>query len=165
MLNKDLCRLSISKGFLIVLLYRLRSCGFFLFMVNLTTLSVVAGTEWHTRWGDWWIVNCKDVGGRGCGLIWESISEFSWKYWGRTVARDGSVGWGPALWAVSSRVRFPIESLEFFFLSGRCMVLESTRLLNVIGKKVSQSRYRPEVPTGFQEFKVPRLRDNGPEWW
>ena len=49
MLNKDLCRLSISKGFLIVLLYRLRSCGFFLFMVNLTTLSVVAGTEWHTR--------------------------------------------------------------------------------------------------------------------
>jgi len=24
---------------------------------------------------------------------------------------------------------------------------------------------RPEVPRGFQEVKVPRLRDNGPGWW
>jgi len=23
----------------------------------------------------------------------------------------------------------------------------------------------PEVPRGFQEVKVPRLRDNGPGWW
>jgi hypothetical protein len=30
---------------------------------------------------------------------------------------------------------------------------------------VNQSHYRPEVPGGFQEVKVPRLRDNGPEWW
>jgi len=22
-----------------------------------------------------------------------------------------------------------------------------------------------EMPRGFQEVKVPRLRDNGPEWW
>jgi len=28
--------------------------------------------------------------------------------------------------------------------------------------KVNQPHYRPEVPRGFQEFKVPRLRDNGP---
>ena len=28
--------------------------------------------------------------------------------------------------------------------------------------KVNQSHYRPEVPRGFQEVKVPRLRDNGP---
>ena len=27
------------------------------------------------------------------------------------------------------------------------------------------SHYRPEVPRGFQEVKVPRLRDNGPGWW
>ena len=27
-------------------------------------------------------------------------------------------------------------------------------------KMVNQSHYRPEVPRGFQEFKVPRLRDN-----
>jgi len=27
--------------------------------------------------------------------------------------------------------------------------------------KVNQSHYRPEVPTGFQEVKVSRLRDNG----
>jgi len=32
-------------------------------------------------------------------------------------------------------------------------------------KKVNQSHYRPEVPGGFQEVKVPRLRNNGPEWW
>jgi len=31
--------------------------------------------------------------------------------------------------------------------------------------KVNQSHYRPEVPRGFQEVKVPRLRDNGPRWW
>ena len=31
--------------------------------------------------------------------------------------------------------------------------------------KVNQSRYRSEVPRGFQEVKVPRLRDNGPGWW
>jgi hypothetical protein len=31
-------------------------------------------------------------------------------------------------------------------------------------KKVNQSHYRPEVPRGFQEVKVPILRDNGPGW-
>jgi len=31
--------------------------------------------------------------------------------------------------------------------------------------KVNRSHYRLEVPTGFQEVKVPRLRDNGPGWW
>jgi len=29
-------------------------------------------------------------------------------------------------------------------------------------KKVNQSHYRPKVPKGFQEVKVPRLHDNGP---
>ena len=28
-----------------------------------------------------------------------------------------------------------------------------------------QSHYRPEVPRGFQEVKVPILHDNGPGWW
>ena len=31
--------------------------------------------------------------------------------------------------------------------------------------RVKQSHYRSEVPRGFQEIKVPRLRDNGPECW
>jgi hypothetical protein len=31
-------------------------------------------------------------------------------------------------------------------------------------KKVNQSHYIPEVPRGFQEVKVPRLRDNDPGW-
>ena len=29
-------------------------------------------------------------------------------------------------------------------------------------KRVNQSHYRPEVPRGFQEVKVPRLRYSGP---
>jgi len=32
-------------------------------------------------------------------------------------------------------------------------------------KMVNQSHYRPEVATGFQEVRVPRSRDIGPEWW
>ena len=35
----------------------------------------------------------------------------------------------------------------------------------VSGKNVNQSHYRPEVPRGFQEVQVPRLRDNSSEWW
>ena len=31
--------------------------------------------------------------------------------------------------------------------------------------EVNQSHYRHEVPRGFKEVKVPRLRDNDPEWW
>jgi len=31
--------------------------------------------------------------------------------------------------------------------------------------KVNHSHYRPEVRRGFQEVKVPRLRDNGRGWW
>jgi len=34
-----------------------------------------------------------------------------------------------------------------------------------INKMVKQSRYRPEVPRGFQEVKVPKLSDNDPGWW
>ena len=31
--------------------------------------------------------------------------------------------------------------------------------------KVKQSHYSPEVPRGFEEVKVPRLRNNDPGWW
>jgi len=31
-------------------------------------------------------------------------------------------------------------------------------------KMVNQSHYRPEVPRGFLEVKVPRLCDNGTGW-
>ena len=34
-----------------------------------------------------------------------------------------------------------------------------------VEEKVNKSHYRTEIPRGFQEVKVPRLRDNGPEWW
>jgi len=46
---------------------------------------------------------------------------------------------------------------------------DSTVTENVVasyyGKKVKQSSYRPVEPRGFQEVKVPRLCDSGPEWW
>ena len=45
--------------------------------------------------------------------------------------------------------------------SGRTMTLNTTLPLTEMGK-VNQSHYRPELPRGFQEVKVPRLRDNGP---
>ena len=35
-------------------------------------------------------------------------------------------------------------------------------IYNIQYRDISQPHYRPEVPTGFQEVKVPRLRDNGP---
>jgi len=35
----------------------------------------------------------------------------------------------------------------------------------VLGKKVNQSHYRPEVPREFQEVKVPALCDSGLQWW
>jgi len=35
----------------------------------------------------------------------------------------------------------------------------------IISIKVNQCHYRPEVPRGFQEVKVPRLCDNDPGWW
>ena len=37
--------------------------------------------------------------------------------------------------------------------------------LRVIKVMVNQSHYRPEVPRGFQEVKVPRFCDSGPGWW
>ena len=38
-------------------------------------------------------------------------------------------------------------------------------IIIIIIIKLNQSHYRPEVPRGFQEVNVPRLRDNGPGWW
>ena len=41
----------------------------------------------------------------------------------------------------------------------------SVKTNSIYDGKVNQSHYWPEVPRGFQEVKVPRLRDSGPEWW
>ena len=50
--------------------------------------------------------------------------------------------------------------------SGRSMALGLTQPLTEMSKvKVNQSHYRPEVPRGFQEVKVPRLHDNDTGWW
>ena len=41
----------------------------------------------------------------------------------------------------------------------------TTQLQLVIIIIINQSHYRPEEPRGFQELKVPRLRDNDTGWW
>jgi len=38
-------------------------------------------------------------------------------------------------------------------------------MIHISRVKSNQSHYTPEVLRGFQEVKVPRLRDIGPEWW
>ena len=45
-----------------------------------------------------------------------------------------------------------------------CFAIKCKEYFRVV-KKVNQSHYRSEVTRGFQEVKVPRLRDNGPGWW
>ena len=44
----------------------------------------------------------------------------------------------------------------------RTMYIFLTNIIMDLVKKVNQSHYRPEVPRGFQEVKVPRLCDSGP---
>jgi len=48
------------------------------------------------------------------------------------------------------------------FSSGRLIVTHTT---GIAKGKVNQSHYRPKMPRGFQEVKVPRLHDNGTGWW
>jgi len=43
--------------------------------------------------------------------------------------------------------------------------LHYSTVLTAQYKNVNQSHYRPKVPRGFQEVKVPRLHDSDPEWW
>jgi hypothetical protein len=45
--------------------------------------------------------------------------------------------------------------LSFCFMKGK-------KDVNV---KVKQSHYSLEWPRGLQEFKVPRVHDNGTGWW
>jgi len=63
----------------------------------------------------------------------------------------------------SSVLFFPIES-NFSRTSVLRNSITSKTVCMCVKVKVNQSHYRPEVPRGFQEVKVPRLRNNGPEW-
>jgi len=38
-------------------------------------------------------------------------------------------------------------------------------IFNIITEKGKSVPLQAEVPRGFQEVKVARLRDNGPAWW
>jgi len=49
-------------------------------------------------------------------------------------------------------------------LSVTCTLFNESSFNRLKKLKVKQSHYRPEVPRGFQEVKVPRLRDNVPGW-
>jgi hypothetical protein len=57
------------------------------------------------------------------------------------------------------KLKFEIRKIIHFIRN------KITLLIQNLMDKVNQSHYRPEVPRGFQEVKVPRLRDNGPGWW
>jgi hypothetical protein len=61
-------------------------------------------------------------------------------------------------------VALQLSSSSYFLKTHRtynAAVCDYTRYLVLL----QQSHYRPEVPRGFQEVKVPTLRDNGPGWW
>ena len=68
-------------------------------------------------------------------ILWGKIYDNPWKY----KVRSGAVGWGTALQARMSRVRFPIKSLGFFHwfnLSGRTMVLGLTQPLTEMSTRI-----------------------------
>jgi len=51
------------------------------------------------------------------------------------------------------------------FVLFACLRKECVNIMFRIVIVKHKSHYRPEVPRGFQEVKVPRLRGNGPGWW
>jgi len=53
--------------------------------------------------------------------------------------------------------------IHFAFVSA--VLAGGTQLCDFCIEKINQSHYRPEVPRGFQEVKVPRLRENGTGQW
>ena len=62
--------------------------------------------------------------------------------------------------------RFSAEiSPESLFCSESSFFSLTLHMTAHIRVKVNRCHYRPKVPGGFQEFKVPRLRDSGPEGW
>ena len=66
---------------------------------------------------------------------------------------------------VLRRIQFyAIQYLHFIKLHKRVGYFRSSTTVSYV-VKVKQSHYRPEVPSRFQEVKVPRLCDNGPGWW
>jgi len=66
-------------------------------------------------------------------------------------------------WKVAGSIRDGVIWIfNWFNPSGRITAPGSTQHIT---KWVNQPHYSPEVPRGFQEVKIPTLRDNGPGWW
>ena len=65
-----------------------------------------------------------------------------------------------------TRGPFVLVNLTAFFSDkeAQCSNITLRTDMSYSLKKVNQSHYRPQVPRGFQEVKVRRLRDNGPGW-
>jgi len=72
-----------------------------------------------------------------------------------SLSNGGASSWRRNRWGGTG-------SLDVGSLCYMPAAMEWSNSIQVI--KVNQSHYRPEVLTGFQEVKVPRLRDNGPGW-
>jgi hypothetical protein len=71
---------------------------------------------------------------------------------------------------LKTEAAYSSETSVYLYQTTRRHIPEDTNLsdakMNLVSSlKVNQSHYRSEMPRGFQEVKVPKLRDNGPGWW
>jgi len=113
----------------------------------------------------------KQLSGSSRLVAWQSVTDVSEK-------RAVSISRAEAI-VLQGRRSYPTlkteaahssETSAYLYQTTRRHIPEDTNLSNakmnlVSSLKVNQSHYRPEVPRGFQEVKVPGLRDNGPGWW
>ena len=69
------------------------------------------------------------------------------------------------MWSCLNPIEYAVI-MKFFVSESKYFLDVKYKEIEVFNNnKVNESHYRPEVPRGFQEVKVPRLRDNGPRWW
>jgi len=62
-----------------------------------------------------------------------------------------------------SKTVFAHYTLPLGFIS--CFKVTHSTQIKCMVLMVNQSHSRPKVPWGFQVVIIPRLCDNGPEWW
>ena len=69
------------------------------------------------------------------------------------------------MWSCLNLIEYAV-TINFFASESKCFLDIKYEEIEVFNNnnnnKVNQSHYRLEGPRGFQEVKIPRLRDNGP---
>ena len=120
-------------------------------------------------WGSY-SIPYEDFNHLGCYPV--STGKWLWTFWrGIMPSSSGPDSW--IAWPISNYLPVNLawdsrrlEYSPFIQLGLRKVSFQvHTHTHTHIYVKVNQSHYRPEVPRGFQEVKVPRLRDSGPGWW